>query len=864
MAAPGTAHHRVPPNWGTPLTESDHLGLEISWITREIADAALLRRVDAAEGRQIVGKKGNRDCAGILLPYYWPNESHPHTYRIRRDNPELEAGKDGRPKPIAKYLGAPGGANRLYIPPGVTLERLADARVPITLVEGEKKALALWRLANHEVDSPRFIPIAIAGVWNWRGKIGRTGGPNGGWLDVKGPIPDLARIEWKGRTVFVVFDTNVHSNESVKWARKGLARELGLREAQVKFVNLPEDCGANGVDDLLAKWGPVRVLELFDGAVSGARVDIVVPPQYREGPDGLLRISGRGDRLTQYHLTNFNARIVTNICLDDGVEASRHLEIEAELHGSRHRFTISASAFAAMNWPIEQLGAAAIVHPNQKDYARTAIQALSLAAAEQRVYTHTGWRKVDGVWIYLHAGGAIGSAGAVTGVNVRLSGALARYEFQLPATADALRLAVRASLSLLEIGPPPISFSLTAATYRAVLGEADFSVHATGETGAFKSELVALYQQHFGPTMDRRNLPGAWSSTANALEMSAFYAKDAVFVIDDFAPQGGIVEQGRLHAVAERIFRAAGNHAGRGRLDSNAQLREVKPPRGLTLSTGEEIPRGQSIRSRLWILEVTKGAIGSARLTECQGEAREGLYAQAMAGFVRWLAPRYEEVRSGLIATVQEYRAESFGGAHARTPEIVANLRAAFDLFLAYATDVGAIDAAAANNLADRCRSALGEAARAQAKHQGETEPVSRFMALLQSVLSSGQAHLETRMGGMPDGLEKPCGWRREGTNWQALGNCVGWLDSDDLYLDITAAYLAVQKATGNSGEAFPISEATLKKRLKDKKLLASVDERRQTLTVRRTIGGVSKDVLHLRRTTLLPDEIDDEPEGDR
>jgi hypothetical protein len=156
---------------------------------------------------------------------------------------------------VAKYLGAPGGANRLYIPPGVTLEQLPDPQIPIALVEGEKKALALWRLANHERDTPKFIPIAIAGVWNWRGKTGRTGGHNGGWLHVKGPIPDLARIEWKGRTTYIVSDTNVHSNDSVKCARKGLARELASRGAEVKLVNLPQDCGLNGVDDLLAAWG---------------------------------------------------------------------------------------------------------------------------------------------------------------------------------------------------------------------------------------------------------------------------------------------------------------------------------------------------------------------------------------------------------------------------------------------------------------------------------------------------------------------------------------------------------------------------------------------------------------------------------
>ena len=61
---------RIPPAWGGPLTEKDYAILDESWITRELADAAMLRRVETREGREVVGQKGSRDCAGILIPYY--------------------------------------------------------------------------------------------------------------------------------------------------------------------------------------------------------------------------------------------------------------------------------------------------------------------------------------------------------------------------------------------------------------------------------------------------------------------------------------------------------------------------------------------------------------------------------------------------------------------------------------------------------------------------------------------------------------------------------------------------------------------------------------------------------------------------
>jgi hypothetical protein len=852
----------VPPSLGSPLTEADYEALATSWITRDLADQAMIRRVDSREGREAIGQKGSRDCAGLLFPIYRPGCAHAHSYRLRRDNPEWTQGKDGTPKPDRKYLGAPGSTNRLYFPPGVALEQLLDATLPIVIVEGEKKALALQRLACHEVETPRFIPIAISGVWNWRGTVGKTGGPRGERIDVKGPISDLSRITWAERTAFILFDANVTTNDSVKWARKGIARELATRHATVKFINLPEDCGVNGVDDLLAAWGPARVLELFDRPAGGASLQIVLPPQFQQRPDGIYRVTTRGQQLVETQLTNFQASIVTNICLDDGVETKREFELQCELTGRSFGFTIPSARFSPMDWPIEQMGPYAITFPNQKEYARTAIQSHSVSAEEQRVYTHSGWRSVDGRWLFLHAGGAIDGAGAVTGVNVRLPGSLSRYELPTPPTLAALAAAVRSSLKLIELAPASIGFPVLAAVSRAVLGDADFALHVAGETGAFKSELAALAQQFFGAGMDRMHLPGSWASTGNALEMLAFHAKDALVVIDDFAPQGNTADVARYHSAADRVFRAAGNQSGRGRLDSNSKLRESKPPRGLVLSTGEDIPRGHSIRARLLILELSKGGITAAKLSECQSAALAGDYAQAMSGYLMWMAGRFEASRASHAQRVTELRADAIRDpAHARTPDIISNLQAAFESYLDFCTECGAIDDQKRESLASACWRALREAAMAQAKHHAASEPAARFVSLVRACLSSGQAHLAGRDGGTPRQSPEGCGWRRVTQNeWVPRGNCIGWTDEADIYLEPTAAYQVVQVAGRDAGESMAVSEQTLKKRLREKSLLASIDESRQTLTIRRILAGSKKDVLHFLRNTLLPT---DQQEGD-
>ena len=56
---------------------------------------------------------------------------------------------------------------------------------------------------------------------------------------------------------------------------------------------------------------------------------------------------------------------------------------------------------------------------------------------------------------------------------------------------------------------------------------------------------------------------------------------------------------------------------------------------------------GQSLQARVLISEVPKdgsNAVDWNRLTACQKDAASGLYAQAMSGYIRWLASQYDEI----------------------------------------------------------------------------------------------------------------------------------------------------------------------------------------------------------------------------
>jgi hypothetical protein len=396
-------------------------------------------------------------------------------------------------------------------------------------------------------------------------------------------------------------------------------------------------------------------------------------------------------------------------------------------------------------------------------------------------------------------------------------------------------------------------FPLVAAVWRAVLGGTDFSIHLAGPTGAGKSELAALAQRHFGAGMDARNLPGSWSSTANALEGLAFAAKDVLLVVDDFAPGGGQHDSERAHREADRILRAQGNRSGRLRMRADGSLRSARPPRGVILSTGEDVPRGQSLRARMLVLEVAPRDVDWTALTACQAAAAKGAMAGAMSGFLRFVAGRYEEIRRGVEAWVPQFReVATRSGAHRRTPEIVANLATGFGAFLCFARTAGLTDAEC-DGLWRRAWAALGEAAASQAHHQASAEPAKRFLELLRGAVASGRAHLANPKGDHPE-EDGSWGWRRNdfGTH-EPKGERIGWLDGEAVYLEPEAAYAVVQRLGQEVGDRLFLTPHTLRKRLKEAGLLASTAERRQTLTLRKTLEGQRRDVLHLGAATLSP-----------
>jgi AAA domain/Domain of unknown function (DUF3854) len=197
--------------------------LHASGLSDETIDAAGLYSATAAGVRDVLGYGGG---PGLVFPYASVNGGGAYA-RVKLDR----ADPDGK-----RYRSPARQPNRLYIPPLLDRVLLTDPGTPLWVTEGEKKALKACQEG--------LACLALPGVWSWRTRDHR---------DRSVPIPDLEHIVWRGRTVFVVFDSDLAANASVKLAEFGLARELSRRGAQVRAIRLPG--GANGakvgLDDYL-------------------------------------------------------------------------------------------------------------------------------------------------------------------------------------------------------------------------------------------------------------------------------------------------------------------------------------------------------------------------------------------------------------------------------------------------------------------------------------------------------------------------------------------------------------------------------------------------------------------------------------
>jgi putative DNA primase/helicase len=168
-------------------------------------------------------------------------------FRIKPDVPRKIGDR------IVKYESPKGRANEIYLPPGMA-DVLNRTDAELLLTEGEKKAL--------KATQEGFSCIGLVGVYGWKdGKSERL-------------LPALDRVNWRGRQVRIVFDSDAADNQQVRDAESRLAKHLTDLGAVVRVVRLPAgkadvdgQPAKSGLDDFLVAHGARELRKSLDAAI---------------------------------------------------------------------------------------------------------------------------------------------------------------------------------------------------------------------------------------------------------------------------------------------------------------------------------------------------------------------------------------------------------------------------------------------------------------------------------------------------------------------------------------------------------------------------------------------------------------------
>ncbi|MBK1717608.1 hypothetical protein [Thiocystis violacea] len=715
---------------------------------------------------------------------------------------------------------------------------------PILVTEGEKDASALQALALAAVTSQGGSQAAGKSDWTPLRDAAAHGRPILVWPDQDAPGRHYAaavaeRLGSACRCLLhaPVGTPDIEGAGAADWLRAELAA-IGIDWDGLTPPALPDApraaLRARLLDALPELQGPLPSAWRAPSKqpAPDRRAD-TAPKTYVVTDEGTFRITrGHGGEPVQQPLANFVATIQEEVLRDDGQEQTRTLTLTGTLSGQAlPPITLGLEAFARMEWPARYWGTRTLIHPSQgaKEHLKYAIQLLSHQGAPtvmtRTLFTHTGWRRLDGAWYYLSAGAVIGAQGAVSDIEVDLGELGPLYRLPAPSTSDAERgEAAAASAASAQLAPPEVAVPLIATVYLAPLTQAlgvDFALWLEGPSRSMKSTLAALMAAHFGAGAERTQLAASWLDTPNAIGLKLFLLADTLAVIDDYAPQPSASEQARLDKTVATLIRGIGNRAGRGRLTADIRLQNERKPRGLALCTAEQWPTGESLQARLFGVSLRPGQLDLARLSEAQGLARRGVLARAMADYLQTLAADLSARSEALKAEWQAWRTTALrAGLSGRTPDQAAYLLIGYSQALDHWRACGALAPAQAQTQLRQAESLILALAKTHEGRLADAQPADTFMAILGDALHSGTVHVRSLAEGRPPGHAEALGWKGD----EPGGPHIGWVDATKalLYLLPTPTLEAVYSASRRIDTPLNLRPTALKRQLFERGFLLS------------------------------------------
>jgi hypothetical protein len=826
-------------------------------------------------------KIGNHDLLNgirklIEFPYY--DKGKLSSYCVYKTVPTLE---DSNGKKL-KYLIPKDKEAIPYILPEVW-EVKDKVTKPLWITEGCKKAL---KLSQHS----RF-PISITGVWSFKTSV---------WNEFK----------WKGRTVYLGFDSDYQTNPNVRMALYELAFKLYSKGAILKIATWSRSEG-KGIDDFLrVQENPEKSLDDIEENATGL-MDFILPehhkeivravtltklsgsskesaykqiseklqitvdqlkkdvnsyrkefnptyPYYIDKENGCLfkeRVTNtrNSEKIERVKLANFDAQIVKDIKRSDGVEERRVYVIKGKTKDfNLPHIEVPAKIFPSLSW-LEMWGSKAVVSPGNtlKDFVRHYIQINSTKETVHLTqYSHTGWIKINDKWIYLTKKGAIGRKD----VSVNLSKENQRYNLPVKKASEELkRKAIKRSLSFLDVAVPDITYPLFALAYLAPLTmlleqPPNFIMCLYGKTGHYKSTLATLLMCHFGK-FDITQLPN-FSDTANAIEKRTSDLKDSLMIIDDYHPTANRFESQVKESTLQRLIRAVSNRTGRTRLKSDASERGAYSPRAMVLVTGEALVQVESTLARVMIVEIEKKEeINIESLTKLQKYAKR--LPRAMASYIDWLRPQIEDIQSLFIERFHVLRAEfQQDNCHAKSPEQIAYLTFALEVAFKWMIEKEVITETQSKKMLLESRKVFKSSIESHTSLLKTETPTHKYIEILSTLIVQEKIHLRELFGSTEVGSNRLGGQQIGGQFSKETSVHIGYFNDKYFYLFPKGTYKEIVTFSASTGQHFSTGERTILKMLKEEGIL--IPRGKNNTYTLNDVEGKNPTVMRLKRDKLV------------
>ena len=596
--------------------------------------------------------------------------------------------------------------------------------------------------------------------------------------------------------------------------RKALLSEAKkkLKELQAKPRTSSSSLAGEDLPELGPEYAEVKnLLQVVGGGYSLDKQGRLCKEEQKMVRDELI--------LFQTPLCNFAPWPIRVILKDSGNGSpEKYLELQGLLQNGAPLRPVKISIADFLGKPSSWAGLAWGPKPALRPYlekeAGYAIQEMARDIPETTIYTHTGWEKKNGEWIYLHAGGAVG---ATEQIETELPEGLGRY--RLPEKVEDMKKAIQVSLSLLELAPKKIMVPLLGHVFLAPLCsplkqagiEPSHMVFLLGFTGTWKSSLAALMLSHYGD-FNKGNLPASFIDTKGGYEILASLAKDCLLEIDDFHPPNSPREKATMEDRLEFLSRNQGDRHGKNRMTASSNsLREGHPPAGLVLITGEVCPLSGSSLARNLVIKLLAGDITKERYDFALSQ--KPLLSQAMVGYLIWLRSKLDNIAKHDAEGFRKLRDKAAKAAkvenrHGRLNETVAHLYMGLSSFVQFALSQDALSHEEAEKLLLEAWGILNQIADEQTFEAEAGEPVKRFFEIVRILETTGRVHFA-------DMEDTPT----------LLDHCIkiGWRDKEAkiTYLLYEEAWRQVSSYLQSLEESLPCSKNGFPELVEIKKLLA-------------------------------------------